>query len=167
MGGFAEEAGRMFLSLVASRRSMRGATTSPATISRRVSTTAATRAWSSSGSTCSSARARSELEQGRWAEAAESAALALRLQRTSTTPQINALVVLGLIRARRGDPGPWALLDEALALAEPSGELPRLAPVAAARAEAAWLVGDRDGVAVGDRDRAAPRSGAERPPGDR
>jgi DNA-binding CsgD family transcriptional regulator len=32
-------------------------------------------------------------------------------------------------------------------LAEPTRELPRLAPVAAARAEAAWLEGDRDAVA--------------------
>jgi DNA-binding CsgD family transcriptional regulator len=55
--------------------------------------------------------------------------------------------VLGLVRARRGDPGQWAPLEEAWALAEPTRELPRLAPVAAARAEAAWLHGDRDAVA--------------------
>ena len=46
------------------------------------------------------------------------------------------------MRARRGDPEVWPLLDEAWALAEPTGELPRLGPVAAARAEAAWLDGD-------------------------
>jgi DNA-binding CsgD family transcriptional regulator len=40
----------------------------------------------------------------------------------------------------------WPLLDEAWALAEPTGELPRLGPVAAARAEAAWLEGDREAV---------------------
>jgi DNA-binding CsgD family transcriptional regulator len=34
------------------------------------------------------------------------------------------------------------LLDEAWALAEPTGELGRMWPVAAARAEAAWLAGD-------------------------
>jgi DNA-binding CsgD family transcriptional regulator len=56
-------------------------------------------------------------------------------------------VVLGLVRARRGDPGQWAPLQEAWALAEPTRELPRLAPVAAARAEAAWLDGDRHAVA--------------------
>jgi DNA-binding CsgD family transcriptional regulator len=50
--------------------------------------------------------------------------------------------VLALVRARRGDPEVWPLLDEAWALAEPTGELPRLGPVAAARAEAAWLDGD-------------------------
>jgi DNA-binding CsgD family transcriptional regulator len=50
------------------------------------------------------------------------------------------------VRARRGDPGVWPLLDEAWALAEPTGELPRLGPVAAARAEAAWLEGKHEGV---------------------
>ncbi len=51
------------------------------------------------------------------------------------------LVVLGLLRARRGDPDPWAPLDEALELARQIDELQRLAPVAAARAEAHWLAG--------------------------
>ncbi len=93
-------------------------------------------------------RARLELDQGRWADAADSAAAVLRIHRTSTSPRIIALVVLGLIRARRGDPGQWEAFDEAWALAEPTCELPRLGPVAAARAEAAWLEGDRDGVAA-------------------
>jgi DNA-binding CsgD family transcriptional regulator len=38
------------------------------------------------------------------------------------------------------------LLDEAWELAEPTGELYRLWPVAAARAESAWLHGDYEGV---------------------
>ena len=84
-------------------------------------------------------RARLELDEGRWSEAADSAASVLRIPRTSTTPRILSLVVLALVRARRGDPEVWPLLDEAWALAEPTGELPRLGPVAAARAEAAWL----------------------------
>jgi DNA-binding CsgD family transcriptional regulator/tetratricopeptide (TPR) repeat protein len=91
-------------------------------------------------------RARLELDEGRWADAADSAAAVLRIPRTSITPRIWALVVLGLVRARRGDPGQRAPLDEAWALSEPTGELPRLGQVAAAKAEAAWLVGDRDGV---------------------
>jgi DNA-binding CsgD family transcriptional regulator/tetratricopeptide (TPR) repeat protein len=93
-------------------------------------------------------RARLELDQGRWAEAAESAATVLRIPRTSTTPRIHALVVLGLVRARRGDPGQWTALEEAWTLAEPTGELHRLGPVAGARAEAASLEGDRDAVAA-------------------
>jgi len=87
-------------------------------------------------------RARLELETGRWADAADSAAAVLRIDRTSTTPRIFALVVLGLVRARRGDPGHRELLEEAWRLAEPTGELPRLGPVAAARAEEAWLEGN-------------------------
>ena len=47
---------------------------------------------------------------------------------------------------RRGDPGQWAPLDEAWALAAPTQELPRVGPVAAASAEAAWLAGDRAAV---------------------
>ena len=86
-------------------------------------------------------RARLELDRGCWSQAADWARSVVRIPRTSTTPRIIALVVLGLVRARRGDPGQWALLDEAWALAEPTGELRRLGPVAAARAEAAWLKG--------------------------
>ena len=92
-------------------------------------------------------QARLHLDQGRWEQAAETAGSVLRIPRTSITPRIMALVVLGLVRARRGDPGNRRLLDEAWALAEPTGELTRLGPVAAARAEAAWLRADRDGVA--------------------
>ena len=94
-----------------------------------------------------SSRARLELDQGRWSDAAESAAAVLRTPRTSTSPRITASVVLALVRARRGDPEVWPLLDEAWALAEPTGELPRIAPVAAARAEAAWLEGRPEAIA--------------------
>ncbi len=92
-------------------------------------------------------RARLELEQGRWSEAADSAAAVLRIDRTSTTPRIRADAVLGLVRARRGDPGVWAPLDEAWQLAEPTGELPRIGAAATARAEAAWLEGRHEAVA--------------------
>jgi DNA-binding CsgD family transcriptional regulator len=50
------------------------------------------------------------------------------------------LTALALIRARRGDPQVWPLLDEALSLAEPTAWT--LGPARAARAEAAWLDGD-------------------------
>ena len=86
-------------------------------------------------------RARLELDRGRWSEASEAAETVLAIHRTSTSPRIGSLSVLALIRARRGDPGYGELLDEAWRLAEPTGELYRLAPVAAARAEVAWLEG--------------------------
>jgi len=84
-------------------------------------------------------RARLELDQGRWEEASDSAAAVLRIPCTSIMPRILALVVLALVRARRGDPGRWEPLEAAWALAEPTGELPRLAPVATASAEAVRL----------------------------
>ncbi len=93
-------------------------------------------------------RARLELDMGRWADAADSAEAVLRIERTSTMPRIIALVVLALVRARRGDTGHSTLLAQAWRLSEPTGELPRLGPVAAARAETAWLEGDRDAVAA-------------------
>jgi ATP/maltotriose-dependent transcriptional regulator MalT len=96
-------------------------------------------------------RARSQLDQGRWAEAVDSAAVVLRERAISTLPRTLALSVLGVVRARRGDPEVWAALDDALALADGTGELQRLSPVAAARAEAAWLEGrDDDAVEATD-----------------
>ena len=92
-------------------------------------------------------RARLYLAQGRWAQAADTADMVLRIPRTSISPRITALTVLGLVRARRGDPGHRPLLDEAWDLAQPTGEIGRLGLVAAARAEAAWLGCDPDGVA--------------------
>ena len=56
--------------------------------------------------------------------------------------RIMALLALGRLRARRGDPGADELLNEALELAEQTGALQRVAPVRGARAEAAWLTGD-------------------------
>jgi DNA-binding CsgD family transcriptional regulator len=89
-------------------------------------------------------RACSELDRGRWPEAVDTAAQVLRAQVPSTLPRAVALSVTALVRARRGDGDPWPLLDDALALAEPTGELQRTGPVAAARAEVAWLQGRPD-----------------------
>jgi DNA-binding CsgD family transcriptional regulator len=89
-------------------------------------------------------RARSELDQGRWAAAGETAAVILRERLVSPFPTMVALTVTGQLRARRGDPDPWSLLDEALELSRP--ELQRLEPIAVARAEAAWLAGSRERV---------------------
>ena len=93
-------------------------------------------------------RARAELDQGRWQEAGDAATAVLRIPRHSTIPRIIALSVLGRLRARRGDPDVWPALDEAWALAEPTGELQRLEPAAVARAEALWLEGRHDDVAA-------------------
>ncbi len=92
-------------------------------------------------------RSRVQLDRGLWSEAADAAGVVLRDPRSAPVPRVVALSVAGLVRARRGDPEAWPLLDEAWALAEPTGELQRVEPAAAARAEAAWLEGRSDAVA--------------------
>jgi DNA-binding CsgD family transcriptional regulator/tetratricopeptide (TPR) repeat protein len=91
-------------------------------------------------------RARSCLDRGQWSEAVETATVVLGDQRSSPMPRIVALSVLGLVRARRGDPNVWPVLDEAWTMAEPTRELQRMEPAAAARAEAAWLESRQDVV---------------------
>ena len=56
-------------------------------------------------------------------------------------PRLLSLMVIGLVRARRGDPGAAEAIGEAFAAAEPRRSVDGLAPVAAARAEVAWLSG--------------------------
>jgi DNA-binding CsgD family transcriptional regulator/tetratricopeptide (TPR) repeat protein len=91
-------------------------------------------------------RARLELDLGHWSEAATSAALVLRDPRSAPVPRRWALVALGLLRARRGDPDASGPLEEARSLARGTAELQRSAPAAAAIAEAAWLNGDNTTV---------------------
>jgi len=91
-------------------------------------------------------QARSALEQGRWDEALEAAVAVLKTSAAAPPTRITALVVAGQLRARRGDPEVWELLDEALELARHTGEVQRLSPVAAARAEARWLAGEDDQI---------------------
>jgi DNA-binding CsgD family transcriptional regulator len=93
-------------------------------------------------------RARAQLDRGCWDDAVDSAALVLRDARSSPVTQVTALAVLGLARARRGDPDVWPPLDEAWALAASSNELQRVEPAAAARAEALWLEGRREEIAA-------------------
>jgi DNA-binding CsgD family transcriptional regulator/tetratricopeptide (TPR) repeat protein len=67
-----------------------------------------------------------------------------------------ALTVLGTVRARRGQPGYWPLLDEAADLAmRTEMAYHHQAPVAAARAEAAWLEG-RHAAAIAEAERPEP-----------
>ncbi|MFN2543465.1 MAG: AAA family ATPase [Actinomycetota bacterium] len=92
--------------------------------------------------------AASKFAQGRWEDAAEIATSILDAQRDWVyAPRLDALLVLGRLRARRGDPEYWPLLDDALEMATAVNDLQVLAPVAVARAEAAWLEGRSDAVA--------------------
>ncbi|HEV7578494.1 MAG TPA: AAA family ATPase [Caldimonas sp.] len=100
---------------------------------------------------------------GRWQLAGERANAVVAHEAAGTTNRVVALVALGRLRSRRGDPGVATVLDEALDLAARSNTLQRLAPVAAARAEAAWL--DGRGEAVGsEADRAFALAAQKRHP---
>jgi DNA-binding CsgD family transcriptional regulator len=81
------------------------------------------------------------LSRGRW-DAAESEARGLLDGTTrSSQARTHALEVLGILAARRGQPGAKVILDEAMTVAGP-GELQSIVPLHAARAETAWLAGD-------------------------
>ncbi len=92
------------------------------------------------------------VDSGRWSEATDAAEEVLRRAVANPIPRVDALIALGRVRARRGDPDVQGPLDEALALAAPTGEQ-RLARVATARAEAAWLT--RNGDVAVETDRAS------------
>lgn len=93
------------------------------------------------------ARALAELALGRWDAAGSTAALILDGPSDQIIePRTDALLVLGLLRARRGDPAAWPLLDEAWERALGADDLQFLGPVAAARAEAAWLEGRPEAI---------------------
>ena len=83
-----------------------------------------------------------ELNAGRWNKAAEMAGGLVERQTLPIAQRLPALVVLALVRARRGDPGIEDLLDEAMRLALPTCELQSIGRVAAAGAEVAWYRGD-------------------------
>ena len=86
----------------------------------------------------------SNLYQGRWS-AIDDAFEAIALDSTKTpTVRIPAMFVIGSLFARRGDPRAAATLETALELATVTGEMQRIGPVRAARAEAACLDGDRE-----------------------
>ena len=86
------------------------------------------------------------LHQGRWTEATEVAASVTSRRSVAVISRIMALLALGRIRARRGDPDVWVALDEAVTMAAQTATLQRIGPVRAARAEAAWLAGDTPSV---------------------
>lgn len=92
-------------------------------------------------------RARTALFNGRWRLAQELVDEVLAHPSAAPPTRIVANVVGGLLALRSGDVERGEeLLAVAHAAAEPTGELQRLAPVACARAEAAWLRGDAVGV---------------------
>lgn len=88
-------------------------------------------------------RARCLLNQARWPEAEATATEVLEGARSADWRKAEALTVLGLLRARRGDPGPAAYLDESEPYAKQMGpEMAWCIGVLQARAEIAYLSGD-------------------------
>ena len=84
-----------------------------------------------------------ETYAGRW-DAATATATDVLSKANDAISRISALIAMGRVRARRGDPGAMDVLDEALELSRPGGHLQRLGHVHAARAEAMWLIGDAE-----------------------
>jgi DNA-binding CsgD family transcriptional regulator len=93
-------------------------------------------------------RARAELDQGSWEAAKASARQVLAIDRAPSPTHVAPLVVIGRLGARRGEPGAWDALDEALEIAARAGEIQRVGLVANARAEARWLAGEDDAIQV-------------------
>ena len=85
------------------------------------------------------ARARLALARGDWDDAARHAELGVDAHAPT---RCAALTVLARIRIRRGEPGAADLLGPAWEIAVQVDEMQRLGPVAAARAEDAWLRGE-------------------------
>jgi DNA-binding CsgD family transcriptional regulator len=88
-----------------------------------------------------------QLALGQWAEAdAAAQAVLTDPDGPSQAARCDALIVLATLRARRGEPGGWALLDEAADVLSRTGLAYQQLPIAVARAEAAWLAGRPDAV---------------------
>ncbi len=87
-------------------------------------------------------QAQTFLYLGRMRAAEEAAGEVLLHTIASANSRLPALLALGRVLARQGRPGAGKLLDEALDLAELSGNFPFIAPARAALAEAAWLSGN-------------------------
>ena len=87
-------------------------------------------------------RARVHFETGSWTLATDDAASVIGHSQGYSVTRISALTVLGHIRVRRGDPDASQALAEAHRLAMQTNEVHRIAPIASARAEMAWLAGD-------------------------
>jgi len=89
-------------------------------------------------------RAQWYLLLGHWTEAAADIQAVLELPGTSIGSRGPALMVLGRLRARQGEADAMTALDESLALMFKLGYRQREGMVRAARAEAAWLAGDKE-----------------------
>ncbi|HEV2237729.1 MAG TPA: AAA family ATPase [Ktedonobacterales bacterium] len=90
-------------------------------------------------------RARVRFDRGEWSAAEEEATALIGTSWRSGPDRTFDLVIIGQLRARRGDPGVAAVLDQARDMAHATREMQFITPVAAARAEWRWLRGDLEG----------------------
>ena len=86
--------------------------------------------------------AQSELDRGRWDDALADARGMLERTETMHIGRIPALIVIGTITMRRGEPEAARMLTDALALAEHTGEPGHVLPLELALLEQAWLHDD-------------------------
>jgi len=93
-------------------------------------------------------QAQLDLDRGDLAAAQAAALMTLGHPGAAPVTRIVPLIVLARVRMRRGRDDWPAVLDEAVALAERTGEPQRIAPATSARCEAAWLAGDAAGAAA-------------------
>lgn len=90
---------------------------------------------------------KTKLYRGDWDDAVEMAGSVLKRKNVPLINKIIPLSVVGIIRARRGDPGALSALDELNALGTNIGEVVEMiVPIKTARAEAFWLKGKLDNI---------------------
>lgn len=91
-------------------------------------------------------RARWAFDRGLWKQAEEDARWVLGRPEEPGITQMPAHATLARLQVRRGDPNVDVTLGESWRVAEQTGELQRIAPLAVARAELAWLRDDQSGI---------------------
>ena len=91
-------------------------------------------------------RARLHFERGHWTKAERDALWVLDRPEEPGITNMPALGTLVRLFVRRGESEVDQALESAWRLVEPTGELQRIAPVAIARAELAWLRDDLQGI---------------------
>ncbi|MCH7772618.1 MAG: hypothetical protein IIA49_16645 [Bacteroidetes bacterium] len=84
------------------------------------------------------------LDVGNWDEAVEKAEMVLKQKNANIIDKIIPLSVIGIVRARRNDPGALIALDEAVSLSVHSGEFPDNLVAKITKAEAYWLLNKFD-----------------------
>jgi ATP/maltotriose-dependent transcriptional regulator MalT len=88
-------------------------------------------------------QAQLRMEQGRLRDAETIARGVMSLERLTLVMHLPALIVLGRVRVRLGEPDGLGLLQQALQEGLATGEPQRIIPVRHALVEAAWLADDR------------------------